>query len=406
MPLDRWLADGDQTHIRWSARVVGTELSSHQRLRARIAIEVDGNDLVKRKGKGYLIMAVQLNDSQNRPYQIRKAIDLSKIDDDAGKINLIYTQDALVTPDSYRVTLGILDSATGEHSVLQRMLNVSPLKNDPLPLAWRDLPPVELLQDLDAPDNLFLPYAAGRLNLPLATHHEVRVELVINGSPSPSAPTAFGPSSGPRTPQISTRTRSDLIPALKVLSQIDPANGVLNVSMLDITRRQVVFEQKGVRDLDWPTLRKAFVAADPNVIDVHSLEKRGQNAQFFVEQVAERIAEDPARPALPALIVLSGPMSLISGEDLHPIKASSKPAGGIYYIRYHSVSPRSLSTPLEEPRRRTRGFSPVPTLPVSTEPLDSLEKTLKPLQPQVFDVYTPEQFRKALATVISEISRL
>jgi hypothetical protein len=31
---------------------------------------------------------------------------------------------------------------------------------------------------------------------------------------------------------------------------------------------------------------------------------------------------------------------------------------------------------------------------------------VKPLDPRVFDVYTPEQFRKALGTLIQEISRL
>jgi hypothetical protein len=36
--------------------------------------------------------------------------------------------------------------------------------------------------------------------------------------------------------------------------------------------------------------------------------------------------------------------------------------------------------------------------------LDQLESTLKPLAPRLFDVDTPEQFRKALATVLAEIS--
>ena len=413
LPLEHWLAEGDQKHIRWSARVVGIELSNQQRLRARIELDVDGTELVKRRGKGYLIMAVQLNDSQNRPYQTRKAIDLNRIEDAASKLNVTYTQDALVTPGAYRVMLGVLDTATGEHSVLERTLNAGAIRNDPLPAAWRDLPPVEFLQEADSPDSLYLPYLSGRLNLPVETRHPVRVELMVNASPSSSG-------QNPRTGQTNNRTRDELVPALKVLSQVNVLRGALNVSILDLTRRQVVFEQREARDLDWPTLRQALVTADPNVIDVHALENREKNAQFFVEQVGRRIAGAATREAqsgqartnpdlnqaVPVLIVLSGPMTLNSGEDLHPIKASRESVGGVFYIRYHSVSVRPIPSPLDEPRRGRRGFSSLPSAPAFTEPLDSLEHTLKPLQPRVFDVYTPEQFRKTLATVLSEISKL
>jgi hypothetical protein len=38
--------------------------------------------------------------------------------------------------------------------------------------------------------------------------------------------------------------------------------------------------------------------------------------------------------------------------------------------------------------------------------VDSLEGTLKPLAPRVFNVTTPLEFRKALASIMSEISQL
>jgi hypothetical protein len=41
---------------------------------------------------------------------------------------------------------------------------------------------------------------------------------------------------------------------------------------------------------------------------------------------------------------------------------------------------------------------------VDQEPPDALEPLLKPLQPRVFDVYNPEQFRKALANLMKEIA--
>jgi hypothetical protein len=38
--------------------------------------------------------------------------------------------------------------------------------------------------------------------------------------------------------------------------------------------------------------------------------------------------------------------------------------------------------------------------------VDYLEQTLKPLKPRLFDVYSPEQFRKMLGALLDEISRI
>jgi hypothetical protein len=38
--------------------------------------------------------------------------------------------------------------------------------------------------------------------------------------------------------------------------------------------------------------------------------------------------------------------------------------------------------------------------------VDQLEATVKPLAPRLFDVNTAEEFRKALATVLSDIERM
>ena len=332
-------------------------------------------------------MLVQFNDSEGRVYQTHKALDLQEMKETAGKMNFIYSQDAFVLPGDYRISLGVFDTKTGDHSVAQRMLHVGPLKNDPLPAAWRDLPPVELLHD--APDQGLLPSLTGRLNLPLETRRPVRVELLVNASG-----------------QATKSNWGELIPALSVLSDMNLRNGALNVVLLDLARQKVVFEQNVTRGLDWRKLEAGFKEADPKVIDVHSLEKRGRSAQFFVKQVGQRIADagEPVR----VLIVLTGPMAFDSGENLHAIELGAKPAGKLFYIRYHSPAPKPEFRPTyEEPRYGRRQIPPgLPRAPALAEPVDELERTVKPLDPRVFDVYTPEQFRKALGTLIEEISRL
>ncbi len=167
VPFNRWLADGEQTHFRWTVRVGGAELSSHQRLQTKVEIQVDGTELLNRRGHGQLVMMVQFQDSAEKVYQTHGAVDLENVKDDVGKSNIIYIQYAFVVPGDYRVSTVIFDAKTGEHSATQKPLHVSPLHNDPLPGAWADLPAVELLaRDGRAGRLRFRPDITGRLQLP------------------------------------------------------------------------------------------------------------------------------------------------------------------------------------------------------------------------------------------------
>jgi hypothetical protein len=144
---------------------------------------------------------------------------------------------------------------------------------------------------------------------------------------------------------------------------------------------------------------------------VRSLAHREQNAQFFVEQVRQRLAdgkgEAAAEEPFRVLIVLSGPTTFNSGEDMRPIEAGGKKNAKIYYIRYH-LPPERVALPSMLDPAVVRGRRNVPAMvpPAAVEPFDSLGSLLKPVQPRVFEVYTPEQFRKTLGTLLEEISRV
>ncbi len=417
VPFNRWLADGDQTKFRWTTRVLPAELSSHQRLLAGAEIQVDGNELVGRRGHGQLVMLIQFRDSADRAYQAHGIVDLQNVKDEAAKSNIIYDQEAFVLPGDYRVDLVLFDAKTGEHSAVQKTLHVNPLRNDPLPAAWKDLPPVELPHAMETPDAWFRPDLTGRLQLPVTARRPIRVEVLMNTAASgptqrPAAGQGLGGGQGGLgVGTISNRGLANVVPALKVFSQMAVSGGSLHVTLLDIPNRRVIFEQDAVRELDWPRMRDALTEADPNKIDVRSLAHREQNAQFFVEQVRQRLgdasrpgAEEPFR----ALIVLSGPTTFNSGEDMRPIELTGKPNAKVYYIRYHlpqePLAIPAMYDPLMPRGRRNLPGAGLP--PAAAEPFDSLGSLLKPLQPRVFEVYTPEQFRKALSSLIEEIARL
>lgn len=227
----------------------------------------------------------------------------------------------------------------------------------------------------------------------------------MNASPS-------GPSRGLNTGTANNRNLANLVPALKVFSQMEVAGGSLHITLLDISNRRVIFEQDAVHQLDWKRLSDALTTADPNKIDVKSLEHRGQNAPYFLQQVRERLAPSSSPAGATAepvrvLIVLAAPMTLDSGEKTRVPEAESKGQGPLYFVRYHlppERPPLGYDSIARMGRRGYGGMQQQPNGP--TEAFDSLQGVLKPLQPRLYDVYSPDQFRKALSSLLEEIARL
>jgi hypothetical protein len=307
----------------------------------------------------------------------------------------------LVAPGDYLVAMAVFNTETGEHGMLRKMLHVPPLKEEPLPDAWQDLPPVEFLTATDPPDAWFQPTLKGRLHLPLETRSPVTIQLLM------ILPGERG--SGSYRNQVMT----SLVSSLKTLSQVDVRNGALSAAVLDLIRRRVSYEQRvtsPARELDWSRLGAALGDANPGVIDVGSLENRGQSVEFFLKEMGRRIQSgEPKSPPHRILIILSSPMEFASGTEIHPIELDENPGVDVYYFRFHATPDRHPAVMMPPNRGGgRRGRMPPADAPrmggYSRELDDSLEGTLKPLAPHLFDVKNPEEFRKALATMLAEIA--
>lgn len=393
VPFAQW-NDAGQTRMRWRSDIAPLGLNDHQRLMYRLRVKLDGAELVKRRGKGEFLVLVEITDSQNRAYQTHGSMSLEAVKDETSRSDLEYAQNVLLTPGDYRAAIAVYVSTTGEYALARRPLHVDALPRDPLPDAWRGLPDVELLPNEDPPDSWFLPTVQGRLNLPVETHRRVEIEVLLNTTPSEEVP-------GSRAERIGRHMLGVLLPSMKTLVQLTPANGSMKLALLDLARQKVIFQS--AVGVEWSQLKNVLTEASPNMIDVHALEKRRTSAQFLVKEVARRVEESHGSNALHVLIVLSAPMTFASGADLSPIETSADKNCKVFYIRYFPIAPRVLMAAVpDEPNRRgpapfPRGLTPIPP--------DSLEKTLKPLNPRLFEVSSPGDFRKALATMIDEIER-
>jgi hypothetical protein len=396
VPFEQWLADSQPSPLKLTIRVFPAQLSVHQRLLARVDVTLDGAQLAPLRGQGEMVILFQLNDRENAAWQDHGSIDLQKMEEGVKGSNIVYSEYIFVLPGDYRISIAAYNTATRQHAVRKDKLHVPALKNDPLPELWRDLPAVEFRPVAEPPDAWYLPQVKGRLHLSLVDTKAPRIDVLVNLTPSERLSASL---------RAQDRNMGTLLPALKILSQGDLGHASFNLALLDLTRRRVGFRQEQAIEVNWPGIKEFLADAQPGTIDIKSLGERQHKARFFVTEVARRVQDLQSR----ILIVLSSSVAFESGEDLRPIRLETPSTCRVYYFRFHSGPSRPLtflpdgrgSRRMGMPSRRPENS---PDRPFSAEMPDQLASTLKPLSPKVFDVLNPEQFRKALASMLAELS--
>jgi len=380
LPFDEWLKRPDASHLRWTANVAEPFLSAHQRLIARLYIEVDGRELARRRGNGTLLVLVQVDDQHGRVWQNHQEMDLGKLEEGIKANDALFGQAFFVLPGDYRVAMALYDTATHEHALRTKNLHVSRLRNDPLPESWQDLPAVEFTGPTSPPDGWFLPQIRSSLHLTAEPREPARISLLVNLTPSERLTGSA---------RVQNRNFSSLLPAAKLLSAVAWGASPFHVELADLARRKVVYEDSDA-GIDWLRASAGLAAVNPGLIDVNSLQNRWYAAQFFLDEVARQLSGGSQKKIL---IVLSSAVEFTGGQDTRPVAPELAANTTIYYIRYQ---------PFVYPSRRPRDGPPRPQ---PFPPVDQLAALLRPLNPRLYDAATPEQFRKVLATVLADISR-
>jgi hypothetical protein len=387
VPFDQWLAEHESKGpFHWTLNVPRAVLTFHQRLQTRIEIKLDGRDLETRRAAGRVAFLLQITDRDGTKYQRHRAIDLGKLDENIGAANIEYLQGAFLLPGEYRLAIAVVDLRTGEHNTREAQFRVPRENHGFLEEAWRGLPPVEFTGKEDSPDSWFLPEVEGRLQWAAAVREPARIDVILNVAAHRTSATDL----------------AALLPTLKALSQTGSSGIAEHVELLDLSRRRVAFDQafdqKDAADIDWPRLKESLGESNTASIDVHSLSESRLDAQFFVSQVRS-VLRDSQQPCV--LVVLTPPVAFERDEDLNPISVEALPACRVVYARYHAVVERTRPVdPMFGGHGRGRGDMGPPVYAHRTlQVVDQLEATLKPLNPKVFDVDTPEQMTRVLVEI-------
>ena len=397
-PFANWLTAPNKQQIHWSVFISPAELSAHQRMILRVTARVDGRELEKRRSAGQFEALIEYADSTGHVWQNHTTIDPKRMHAAMQSSYLDIHFYAFVLPGDYTVSLGVCDPQTFEHSVAIRKVRVNPLKDDPMPNLWAGLPAVDLVpSNSEPPDIWYLPELETRLHLPVETKRPLHVQLLLNTTPSQKA---AGSVAAVRD------NMSVLIPAMKILSQMQLTNGTIDAAVLDLTHRKVAFDQSNAPVLDWAGIRRFFLDAHPGIVDVHTLEGQRRMLPYFSEEVRKRLAPDTV------VIVLSGPAFY---EDQEAVDGAQRPVSRdrqLFYVRYRTVSiPRRYPPAFQGPARsgrlpaRAMAF-PVPDSMIPPMKEDDLEKIAESMNARVFDAASALQFRRILAAMLEQISRM
>jgi hypothetical protein len=389
-PFDRWAAENAKPQIRWSVRTDSPHLSPHQRLLQQIDIAINGSELRSRPDNTQIIAFLRIEDAKGTRYQYvnvaRRAANRKQIQE------IDFHFPAFILPGDYTLSLAICDSRTLEHSFLRRQLHIASMNQDALSDAWEKLPAVEFIPVNGIPDSWYIPQIPERLSLPLETSRPTRVELLLNTTPAV-----------PGTISELRQNMQDVVPSLKVLMGIAPAQGAIGLSIVDLARRAFTYEEPDLRATPPPEwarrnlgkFRAAFAETRTTVVDVKTLEGQRRTPNYLSIEVARLLGpQNPTDAMRHVVIVLSAPF-YFNDQDKPPLPdLPADPARRLFYISY---SPLAVL--------QTDGVSGLTTLRV---PLyrsgDDIEHTLKPMGARVFHVSRPEEFRKALAAILAEIS--
>lgn len=377
--FDRWAAQGPATQIPWKVHMYSPGLSLHQRLVARVEMEIKGREVVKRAKDGRLIALLRVTDASGRQYRNFSVIDLEEIKPAMRKQTWISIWDAFALPGEYNVEVAVYDKASGEHSFQQSTLRVDGLNSDPLPDAWKEVPAWEFWAPAgDERDAFYRPDIEGRLHLPLQTSRPVDFEILVDLTPSDLFHGSM---------RFYTRYLSVVLPLMKTLSQVSPSSGSTSLATLDLRQKKVTFEQDGLQQLDWTQLKSVISPQNgPGMIDLKRLEQKHETPDFLREELLRRLRTVPANGTgsapLRVFVVIGSPMDFYAFHQFPPIDAEQAENTQIYYLQFETYG----------------GYA--------DGALGKVRSMLKPLPVHTIRVRSAESVRHALARIMEEVPRM
>ena len=370
IPISDWLDAGEHADVPWDFGVRDAYLRIDQRLEISYLARIDGKDL-NRTGKTHELFLITRISTPDGEWLNEASIERHTIEDELPRrVQIEFFKRAAVQPGDYILWVVLYDRKTGKHNIAKRRVKVGEMRGDPLPDLYRRMPLVEF-PEVSESDRNGAGFLKSALYLPLRNKRPLQVELISLLSP---------PEQWTGRTRIVRAHNDDTIGALAALSQMELTDGTMSITGLDLVRRQILFEQRELRGVNWESLMEALQKAQRPAISAEALQGSKNNGAFFREVLNQRLTSEPEEgDALRVIIVVTSSRLFESGSDLRPLQIEGDCHCRVYYLRFR--------------------------LNVN-DVFDQLEKMMKPLRPRIFNLLSPRDLRKAIAEIIDDLGKL
>jgi hypothetical protein len=367
LPISEWLNGNDHADIPWNFQITDPYLRVDQRLEVAYFIRFFARDLNK-VGNAHDLFFIARVSSADGEWLEQPNVTRYTIEQQLPKgTQAQFFMRVCVQPGEYVLWLVVYDRETGKHNFAKRRLKVPEMRGDPLPDLYRRLPLVEF-PEVEAAGNVG--FVRGQLYLPVHNKHALDVELISTLSP---------PEQWTGRMRMVRALNTDTVGALAALSQMQLAEGSISIAGLDLVRRQVQFEQHGIRSVNWPSLMEALKKAQSPELSAKALQGSKNNGAFFREYLNQRInSEGLSANGMRVIILVTSSQLFQRGSDLAPLQIEGNCNCRIYHLRFRLNM---------------------------IDVFDEIEKIIKPLHPRTFNLLTPKDLRKAIAEIVGDLEK-
>ena len=276
-----------------------------------------------------------------------------------------------VKPGAYQVVLLVFDARSNQHFLWRETIRVD--RPHVLPDLDRDMPRVEFVQGRSR-------HAPVGEHLPIDNQRPLRIDVIMNLTGDQQMSLASGFYS--RLRQFSLE--GALVGAVSVMSQMQPTNGCVRISAIDIVHLQVA-RDRAVADtnVDWQQVRATIIKnRDTQTVDLKTLTGRQKAREFFRQYIDKVVSDDsgcgsgrtqPDR----AVIVVSDALEFPKGTDKEPVAPPEQRGGRFYHVKIAFRGPT----------------------------FDNVGHMLDTLHPRRFTVNEPKDLRRAIAEIIHDLEQ-
>lgn len=420
LPVSQWLAEGDRHDIPSKVTFAPARLLFDQRHLVEVRVRVDTDRLQKTSVHRHLYLVLTaadasghwLHDTNGMDFELTQPLDRNKELEFVGRM--------LVRPGRHLFALILYDSVLGQRSVMRSWVRVPDIRHDPLPEVGREFPEVEFLpnaggSDQNAPthpvrepdakpprdgvarrgsgrrrgrDVAFPPAdiprdsgspepptsdSGGRI--PVAAANPLEIDVLVDFTPS----WQFA-GSAPAYRHAASVFRQ----VTHMLSLLQPEPGCVRLTGIDVLGQRVLFEGMDGNHVEWSRVDAALAGVNPATVDVASLQGRTRMAEFFRAQVTRLLQQPDAGclygngqgPLQRVYVIAASGIVFPNGTQRVPVDPMPGSEVRMYYLR------------------ATLARDAV---------WDDMEKIVRPLHPRLLTIDTPLQFRKALATIVTDL---